>query len=111
MTRPLAVDQIARAIFNNAAIAVGTRDAELALQVCTDLGAIERDYRLALRCEPARTASPSTSEHGSTFCGRMIATKFAAQCKVCRAPIAAGAEVIWQKGVGVACVACGEIET
>jgi len=84
----LEVDRDAREIFNTAAIAIGTHDAEAAFDVCRKLVAIEEHYRFALRvgddAPNAKTSSSTTSgfrHMAAKFAGRC--SKFAGRCSKC----------------------------
>ena len=102
--RPLEVDQIARGVWNKAAIAIGMNDTEAALEVCRELAAIEDQYELKLRVD---RPSPSA---GARFVGRPINAQFSGVCRVCGRPYKAGADVLWTRGGGTAHLACGEVE-
>ena len=107
--RPLEVDVLAREIWNRAAMAHGTRDIELALQVCAELGKIEQAYEL--RIKPGH--EPAAERKGSTagkFTGRPITSKYPGACRVCRHPYSIGDSVLWSKAGGCAHITCGELE-
>ena len=116
-TRPIEVDQIARSLWNRAALAVGMNDRDEAFAVCRDLGAIEAAYELRLKNErfdrgaPTRRTSNDAPRAAvqSKFTGRPIASKFAGRCKVCGGQYAEGDEVLWCQGAGCAHLDCGEI--
>ena len=77
----LEVDRDAREIFNTAAIAIGTHDAEAAFDVCRKLVAIEEHYRFALRVGDDAPNAKTSSSTTSGF--RHMAAKFAGRCSKC----------------------------
>lgn len=110
----LQCDRDAREIFNEAAIAHGTHDAELALVVCEKLTRIEPHYRLAPRSADDAQASATSGIRSrsapETPAGKpiRIAAKFAGSCQKCGARHSAGDPIWWVRGArGVDCVGCG----
>ena|SRR6185503_20065446 len=105
-SRPQRVDQLARAIWNRAAMAAGMNDTEVALEVCRELGEIEEAYELRLRCADPRLASTK----GTKFTGRPMEAKFAGRCVVCSGAIDVGDTILYsreQKRAGH--LRCGEV--
>jgi hypothetical protein len=83
--------ELARGIFNRAAIAAGTSDRELALEVCRDLGEIEGDYTLVARdalMGRAETRAPPSSL-------RRMPAKFPGRCGHCGGHINVGALIAY----------------
>ncbi len=98
-------DQIARGVWNKAAIATSMNDADAALEVCHDLAAIEDCYELRLRTDRSTPAPTS----GAKFRGKPINSQYDGTCKVCSRPYKAGQDVLWARGAGAAHLECGEI--
>jgi len=92
--------QIARAIWNRAAIAVGMSDRELALEVCRELGEIESEYTLwakdaLMAGNPATGAPPddgSPAERGSL---KRLPARFAGRCGKCARAINVGTPIAY----------------
>jgi hypothetical protein len=97
--------QLARAIWNRAAIAVGTADHELALEVCRELGGIEADYTLVARdalmagtarAETSGPANPAGAEtRAPTSSLRHMPAKFPGICGQCGGHIQVGSPIAY----------------
>jgi hypothetical protein len=84
------VAQLARDVFNRAAIAAGTSDKELALEVCRELGEIESSYTLWAKdrlLETPGTERP-TDRPGASL--RKMAAKWPGRCSKCARAISVG---------------------
>ncbi len=110
------VAQLAREIWNRAAIAAGMSDADEALAVCRMLGEIESEYHLIAKTEiheaprPKRDSEPAKPGDASGKTVR-LASKFAGTCRTCGARHDRGEPVWWTRGVRcVECDGCGSTE-
>lgn len=114
MTTTLQVDRDAREVFNEAAIAVGMGDKDLALAVCRKLAAVETAYELRLRVERPDSGHArdggAASERAGRGSARRMESRFGGRCAKCTRPFPAGTEILYDVDRKVATHAsCGEM--
>jgi hypothetical protein len=101
-TLTLDVDRDAREIFNAAAIASGTHDADAAFDVCRKLAGLEEHYRFALRLGADAPVAhrgkdepgPASGAPGASSVRRMDA-KFPGRCCKCQGHIVVGTPIAY----------------